>query len=128
KSQVEERYYINGKKANWKNSAEQGEKLLSGNAFYISMNGAPEEAGLLAQALLMAPGGKLSLLPDGEAQIEKAGELKIEANGQTRTVIQYSISGLDFIPISIWLDQDRRFFAIASNWFSVVREGWEPSI
>ena len=59
----------------------------NGKAFYASISGATEETGLLAQALLAAPGHKLALLPAGEASIEKRSELKINANGQSRTVI-----------------------------------------
>ncbi len=128
KDPVAERFSVSDGKATWKSTAEQGERAVGGRAFYISMSGAPEEAALLAQALLAAPGGKLSLLPEGEARIERVGALKVEANGQSRTVVQYAISGLNFTPFPIWLEQDQTFFALASNWFGVIREGWESTI
>jgi imidazolonepropionase-like amidohydrolase len=128
KEKVVEHFSLKGGKAAWKNRAEQGERSGVGKAFYISISGAPQETALLAQALLKAD-GSLPLLPEGEARIEKRGELKVEAKGQSRTVVQYAISGLDFTPTAIWLDQDGGFFASASAlWSAVVREGWEDTV
>lgn len=127
KAPIEEHFSSTGRSARWKNRAEEGSKQASARAFYVSLSGVPEEGALLAQALLAA-GGRLSLLPAGEASIEKRSELKIETNGQSRTVVQYAINGLDFTPTPIWLDRDGTFFAFASGWFSVIREGWEPTI
>src|SRR5271167_442319 len=127
KSPVDEHFTLKDGKATWTNRAEKGEKAVSANAFYVSISGVPEESALLARALLAA-GGRLPLLPAGEASIQKRGELKIEANGQSRTVAQYAISGLDFTPTPIWLDQDGTYFASVSGWVAVIREGWEPAI
>jgi imidazolonepropionase-like amidohydrolase len=125
KAPVEERFSLRQGAANWKNRSEEGQKKISGKAFYTSISGASEEIALLAQALLAAPGHKLPLLPAGEASIEKRGELKINANGQSRTVTQYAVSGLGFSPFSFWLDSDGRFFASVSTWSTLIREGWE---
>ena len=127
KAPVDEQFSSTSASVAWKNRAERGRQQISAEAFYVSISGAPEEAALLARALLSA-GGRLPLLPAGEASIEKRGELKIEANGNSRTVTQYAIAGLDFTPTPIWLDQDGAFFATVSAWFSVIREGWEPSV
>ncbi len=127
KDPVEERFSMRDGHATWKNRAEQGEQAVPGKAFYVSLSGVQEETAFLAKALLAA-GGHLPLLPAGEASIEKRGEMKIEANGQARTVTQYAISGLDFAPTPIWLDQDGSFFAfIMGSWGSIIREGWEPA-
>ena len=127
KDAVQEQFSLTAGRASWKNRAEQGEKTVSGKAFYVSLSGTPGEAALLAKALLAA-GGHLPLLPAGEASIEKRGELKIEANGKSRTVMQYAISGLDFVPTPIWLDQDGNFFAaVSGSWFAIIPEGWESA-
>src|ERR1700730_1489454 len=127
KAPVDENFSLKEGIASWKNRAEEGLKQISGKAFYVSISGVPEEAAVLARALLAA-GGQLSLLPGGEASIEKRGQLKIEANGQSRAVVQYAMNGLDFTPTPIWLDQDGTFFAFVSGWSSVIREGWESSV
>jgi imidazolonepropionase-like amidohydrolase len=126
KAPVDEHFTIKGGSAKWKNRAEHGDTQISGKAFYVSISGAPQEGAILARVLL-ANGGRLPLLPAGEASIEKRGELKIEANGQLRTVAQYAISGLDFTPSPIWLNQDNSFFAFVSAWFTVIPEGWEST-
>lgn len=127
KAPVDERFSLKQGVASWKNRSEEGQKNISGKAFYTSISGATEETGLLAQALLAAPGHKLPLLPAGEASIEKRGELKINANGQSRTVSQYAISGLGFSPFSFWMDSDGNMFASVSTWSTIIREGWESA-
>jgi imidazolonepropionase-like amidohydrolase len=114
--------------ARWKNAAEAGEKRLTSKAFYISMNGVPEEFALLAQALLKSPTKRLALLPEGEASIERTGELTLKEGDKTRRVTSYEISGLGFTPSTIWLDESNNFFAFVSSWSSLVREGWEASV
>src|SRR5689334_22484051 len=128
KAPVEERFSLSQGKANWKNRSEQGEKSVTGKAFYVSISGASEESALMARALLAAPGHKMALLPEGEASIEKRGDLKITADGKSRTVTQYAINGLGFSPFAIWLDADGKFFASVSTWSSIVLEGWESAI
>jgi len=126
KAPVDEHFTLQNGSATWKNRAEQGQKPTPAKAFYVSLSGTPQETDLMVHALLAA-GGRLPLLPAGEASIEKLGVLKIESNGQTRTVVQYAISGLDFTPDPVWLDQDGTLFASVSSWFSFIREGWEPA-
>jgi hypothetical protein len=127
KAPVEEYFSLSSGNASWKNRAEAGRQQRSGGAaFYVSISGVPEETAILARALLVAPGGKLPLLPAGEAAIEKRREMKVEVRGQSRTIVQYAITGLDFTPIPIWLEPDGKFFALVSgSWFAVVPEGSE---
>jgi imidazolonepropionase-like amidohydrolase len=127
KAPVDEHFSLKDGVATWKNRAEQGEKKLSGKAFYVSISGAPDEGAVLAKALL-ANGGHLPLLPAGEASIERRSLLKVTVNDQTRTVEQYAVSGLDFVPDPIWLDQNGHMFASVSGWFVVIQEGWEGSV
>jgi len=127
KAPVEEHFALRDGNATWKNRAEQGQEHAAGQAFYVSISGAPEELAILARALLAAPQHSLPLLPAGEASIEKRGELKIDANGKSRTVVQYAITGSDFTPSPIWLDAGGAFFAVAGAWSTVILEGWEST-
>lgn len=128
KAPVEEKFTFHGGTATWKNRAEDGKRTTT-PAFYVSLSGAPGEIGLLARAMLQAPDHRVALLPAGEARIEKVGELTLARDGQKRTVVQYSITGLDFTPTPIWLDRDGALFAQAAGaWYAVVREGWERSV
>ncbi len=127
KAPVEEQFTVKNGVASWKNRAEQGEKKLTGKAFYISISGTPQEGAVLARAIL-GNGGRLPLLPSGEASIEHRSDLKVNVNNQTLTMSQYAISGLDFAPDPIWLDEKGEMFASVSGWFVVVREGWESTV
>jgi imidazolonepropionase-like amidohydrolase len=128
KSPVSERFSLEGGRASWKNRSESGQQPVQGSAFYLSLDGVPEEMGLLARALLRAPGGRLPLLPEGEARIERVAERSVRSGSRTRRVTLYAVSGLDFAPDPVWLDRDGTFFACASSWVTTVREGWESAV
>lgn len=128
KAPVNETFSFKNGTAAWKNSAENGEKRLTGKAFYITMNGAPEEMALLANALLKSPNKRLELLPAGEASIEKAIEVTLKEGDKTQKAISYEINGLDLAPSTIWLDENGAFFASVSSWSSIIREGWESKV
>ncbi len=128
KAPVKEMFQVEGNRATWKNTAEEGGKEVHGNEFYISQTGVPEETAILARALLHAADQKLPLLPEGEAKLQKAGELQVELDGKPRRIIQYAISGLDFVPTTVWLDADQTFFASGGSFLFVVRKGWEKTM
>jgi imidazolonepropionase-like amidohydrolase len=126
KGPVEEKFTLQNGKASWKNQSEEGEKA-SATGFYLSLNSVPEETGLLAKALLHSREKSISVFPGGEAAITSAGSATISANQEKRTVYLYSISGLDFLPVWVWLDQDQTFFASVGAWNSTILKGWEPA-
>ncbi|UXI68520.1 amidohydrolase family protein [Tahibacter amnicola] len=123
KAAVEERYNREGDKVTWKNASEDQARTAAGPAFYLSLQGAPEELVLLGRALLAAPGQRMALLPDGEARIEKLSDLKVKTRQGRKTLSLYALHGLDLTPNYFWLDDQQRFFASYSPWFSMVREG-----
>ena len=123
KAPVEEHFEIKNGRASWKNRSEQGEQVVSGEAFYLPINAPPEIFAVLARALLKTPNHKLPLLPAGEATIEKAGKI---TSGNTEFT-DYCITGLGFSPQSIWLDLNGTPASV-SSWFSVVPDGSESSI
>jgi cytosine/adenosine deaminase-related metal-dependent hydrolase len=127
KSGVDESYKLASGTARWKSSVEEGEKKLTSPAVYFSINGAPSELGILAQAAL-ANAGKIALLPDGEATVDRVAGLDLEIAGRKKSVTLYSITGLDFAPTYVWLDDRRGFFAYVDPWQTVIPEGWEGAI
>src|SRR5205814_2757441 len=128
KAPIEERFDVKNGKAHWKNRSEQGEQSVTGEAFYVPANAPPEFTGVLARALLKAPGHKLLLLPAGEASIEESSKLSVnDISGKTE-LIQYRIIGLSFTPQTIWLDHNGDTVANVSSWFSVVQAPFEKAI
>src|SRR6266566_5632552 len=124
KAPVEERFEIKDGTATWKNRSEQGKQAITGEAFYVPANPPPEFFGVLARALLKAPGHRLPLLPAGEASIEQSGKLNIGKIELT----QYRITGLGFTPQAIWLDHDGNTAASVSSWFSVIQAPYQNAI
>ncbi|MGB6384724.1 MAG: amidohydrolase family protein [Terriglobales bacterium] len=127
KSPVDENYSLEAGTAHWKNTAEQGEKKVSGPAFYSALNGGPSEIALLAHAALQH-GGKIALLPEGEARVQRMTELDLEAAGKKKHVALYAVAGLDFSPTYFWAVAPDKFFASVDEWGSIVPEGWEASV
>lgn len=129
KNPVDERYELEGGKAAWHNTAEKQEGLaVSRPAYYLTLNGAPQEMELLVQALLAAPDRTLDMLPTGKATVEPAGSTEVEAGGRKRKVDLYSISGLGFSPTYVWLDEDKSFFGADWGWAKLAQEGWEGAL
>lgn len=128
KAPVEEHFVLKRGKASWRNRHEMGEQTLRQPAFYMPANPVPEFYGVLARALLRAPDRRLALLPIGSVSIEPAGSLVLaEAHDRTEW-FQYRISGLDFMPVSVWLDAKGETTAVASLWLATVAAGHETDV
>jgi imidazolonepropionase-like amidohydrolase len=128
KAPVEERFDLKNGKGHWKNRSEQGEQSVTGQAFYIPVNAPPEFTGVLARALLKAPGHKLQLLPAGEASIEESGKLTVKGTTGKAELTQYRIIGLLFTPQTIWLNRNGDTAANVSSCFSITQAQFEGAI
>ena len=117
---VDEEYYRAGSAGRWRNANGQGEGDTAGKRFYVSLTDLPEERALLVRAGI-ASGGRVPLLPEGEAVVERAQELTIRAGDRTERVTLYRIAGLDVRPSAVWLDSRGELFAFGG----FIRQGWE---
>jgi imidazolonepropionase-like amidohydrolase len=126
KDPVSEKFLLSDGVATWKSKAEKGESRSAGPTFYVSLYGPPADLAFLAAALQRV-GGKLALLPGGEARLEVVERRKIEAAGKSQEVTLAAITGLDYSPTFVWLDAGGEFFASASVWSSTIAEGWESA-
>lgn len=126
KNPVVENFVLRDGQAIWKNQAEDEKAANAGDKFYVDLNGGPEAGALLARALLRK-GGKLALLPSGEARIRKLQTVATEGNGTKINATLYEITGLSFTPVYLWLDDAQRFFATTDPWGAIVRQGFEDS-
>ena len=128
KSPVEERFSLVAGEAAWKNKAENEKQSNASGRFFIDLNGGPESQAILARALLSSEGGKLPVLPSGQAAIRKLQSVPVEASGQKGTAALYEISGLGFTPSYLWLDDNQQFLAVTHGWGALVRQGLESSV
>jgi imidazolonepropionase-like amidohydrolase len=102
----------------WHNQSENGHSD-DRNAVYVSFSSTPEELGIEAKALLASPNKTLALLPAGEASIRRLGDATVKS----QHVTCYAITGFDFVPSPVWLDDHNELFANVSPWASLIREG-----
>ena len=126
KNRVDERFSAENGQASWKGTAEHDSARSGG--FYVSLDGTPGEMALLANALLKARENRLPLLPSGEATIERGVTRSLSSEGKTVRATQYLISGIDYSPRPVWLDDSGELFASGSSWQITIRKGWESSI
>jgi len=124
KNAIAEKYERSGGKAVWRNDAEQGDQAVTGPAYYPPLNGPPQEAELLARALLRSPPSGLDLLPNGREKIESQGGITVHKGDEEKKVLLYALSGSGFEPSYVWLDEQGSLFA-SCGWPSLIREGWE---
>lgn len=128
KADISEKYSFAGGRATWENGSDDGARELSSPAFYLALNGSPEDMALLARALLQTPGHKLALLPAGEARIKQVTNLKVRGKAGAHAITLYAIEGLDLTPNYIWLDESQRQFAQYASWQTTIREGYEDTV
>jgi imidazolonepropionase-like amidohydrolase len=126
KTEVREDFSAANGTAHWKNTSENGEKALSGKAYYVGMYSPPEDAALMVRAAL-ASGGRLSVLPAGEVRARKVSELEVTSGAKTKRVSLYEVAGLNFSPDYLWLDDQQQFFAAGGGWSMIISEGWESA-
>jgi imidazolonepropionase-like amidohydrolase len=108
--------------ARWKNRIEAGETKAAG--FYLPANPPPEFMGVLARALLKAPGQRLALLPAGEARLARGST--VDAAGRQLTL--YRISGIEFTPVPVWLDGKGETAGVIDDWFEVLEAPLLPAL
>jgi hypothetical protein len=124
---VEETFAIEGGQAHWKSREESGDQPLAGPAFFVPLSDLPDTLGLLVQALIKA-GGTLPILPSGQAHAERVAETAVTANGLAKHLTLYDVTGLDLLPIHVWMEDDDTWFGFIDPDFSVVPDGFEGVI
>ncbi len=127
-TKVAETFSRDGAHARWHSEEESGEVGdLSGPAMFWPQADLFEVLPVLVQSAIAA-GGTMRLLPSGEAHVARVAALTISANGETRDVIGYAITGLDFVPSYTWMNADGTWFGNVEPSFSVVPVGWATAI
>jgi len=126
KNQISENFSVKDGSAIWKSQVEDGHEANAAGRFFVGLDAGPASTYLLAQGLLKN-GGKLPLLPGGEATLGKLKTLALDANGKTINATLYQIEGLDFSPTYIWLDEQHNAFAVVQGWSGLIRAGFEST-
>ena len=127
---ADEDFALAGGVAHWKTISDSGSTTPKAAAFYVPMNSAFESSAMLVRVALRQPGGKMPLLPAGEAGVTRVATREIESRGRRQKLALYAVTGLDLQPTYLWLtdDAEQRFFAyVYPGWIQVVEEGWESA-
>src|SRR5260370_17052618 len=91
------------------------------------MYGPPMEDALLIRAAL-SHGGRIALLPGGEARVVEVKKTVVKVGRKSQTVTLYAVSGLDFSPGTVWLHDRREPFPSGGTLRAILRGGWEPAL
>jgi imidazolonepropionase-like amidohydrolase len=126
KNQVSESFSMKDGSATWKNQAEDGHESSATGRFFVGLDAGPASTFLLAQALLKN-NNKLPLLPGGEAVLRELKTVPVEAGGKKVNATLYQITGLDFSPSYLWLDDQHNGFAAVQGWSGLMRAGFEST-
>ncbi len=124
-SKVDERFAITDGQATWKDSVGEGSAAVSEPTLYVGQSASPWALGLYARALLDDSDRSLPVLPGGAVRIEPGETLSVTDGQQAITVRTYAISGLDYAPDYVVLDEKQALFAVISSRTIVVRQGFE---
>jgi len=122
-TKVAETFTRSGNHVEWKSEEEQGDREVSGPAFFIPLADGPI-TDFLVPAIQKA-GGTLAILPSGHATLEIVGMFEVAVAGTKKQLSGYAIRGLDFAPAYTWFDADGVWFGEFSPWQSIVLAGWE---
>jgi hypothetical protein len=124
---VEEHFSLTGNHAQWAGKEENGATDISGVAHYYPRSQSVDAIGVLADAL-EKNGGKISLLPAGEARLQRVGEATAKGKSGDVHLTAWAITGLDLTPTRLWRRDDGSFFGLTETWFAAVPEGFEGAI
>ena len=124
KNPVSETFSVKEGGAIWKSQVEDGHDGNAAGRFFVGLDAGPADFFLLAQGPLKN-GGKLPLLPGGEASLRELKTVPVEANGKNVNATLYQIEGLDFSPTYLWLDEQHNALAVVQGWSGLIRAGFE---
>ncbi|MGA8159947.1 MAG: amidohydrolase family protein [Acidobacteriaceae bacterium] len=127
KAPIREAYALTSGSAHWQNQYEHGSRVLSAPAMYVAVDPSPIETGILATAALHH-GSQLALLPEGEAHVSRVSNLTVQSSREKKHIGLYAVTGLDYSPSYVWLDDKGAFFASVSDWLSVLPDDWQSAL
>jgi len=109
-SKVDEHFSQGGGHAEWTDSVGKGSAAIDKPALYVVQGGSPWSAGIIARALLHAPGMRMAVLPGGTLHLERGETFTMQGDGGRRLVTRYDLVGIDLSPSMLLLDAKRRPF------------------
>ncbi|MBA3577062.1 MAG: amidohydrolase, partial [Sphingomonas sp.] len=120
-----ETFSVSGNSASWKSTADSG-AVEGRNGHYIPAGGISLANETLINALAAAGPAGLDLLPSGHATMSIGPSLTVTGPNGPKTVKLATVCGILASPLTVWLDEQNRYFADI-GWISVVPKGFEAT-
>ncbi len=119
-----ESFEIKDGKASWKSPVDDGSAPYGKPEMYQAFGGPIDLTADFAEALIKAPNRTLKALPGGEAHAETLTTLTIGEGAKKQTITAYAVTGLQYVPLPVWMDSKGHFFAfdLVLTW---IRSGYE---
>ncbi|WP_300973951.1 amidohydrolase family protein [Sphingomonas sp. LHG3406-1] len=119
-----ERFSTANGTASWQSASDSGSALAG--AFYLPSGGIDMSNELLIARLVAAGDRGTDLLPSGKATLTLGRTMQVTGPGGPKTVHLAWVRGILSSPIPVWLDENRRLFAMVDS-ISVVPAGYESA-
>jgi imidazolonepropionase-like amidohydrolase len=97
--------------ATWKSQIDAGSAAFDGKAFYSAQGALGMPNIWFLEALIAAPGHRLTLLPGGGAAARKLSSLIVGSGATAKSVDLWIITGVGTSPFPVWATPDGKAFA-----------------
>lgn len=123
---IDEFFEKKADKARWRDSAGPGQSK-GASQLYVAQSASPWALQLYARAILRA-GKAIDVLPGGTIALTQGERLTLQGKDGELVVTRYDLSGLEFNPTIMLLDDAQRLIALPSPGGGLIREGFEAEI
>lgn len=110
--------------ARWQDSTGQSDVALDQMALYVPQNASPYSLAIAARVLLGTESRSVAAWPGGELRLSEMQTLVVSADGQSRELTAYALSGTSLNPSYFLLD-GTQFFGVISPSFAILPGGFE---
>lgn len=127
-AKVDETFRLEGNRASWKSTSDQGSQPVAPGAQYSPLGGTPQSASAAITALAARADGKLPLIPSGTLSMRKVDEADVAKGAERRKVQLLQITGVGFTPSFAWAttgERPRLFAFIFPGFLQLVEDGWQ---
>jgi len=122
-----ESFVVSNRKATWKSPVDEASVPYDAPAAYLAFGGPVDLTAEVVEALIRAPDKSLALLPGGRAHAEFLCTATVGAGASQRIVTAYAITGLNYTPAPVWVDDKGRFFGLITS-ISWLPAGYESAM
>jgi hypothetical protein len=129
-AKIDETFRLEGGKAVWKSTSDEGEQQIAAGAQYSPLGGTPQSGSVAIAALAARADGKLPLIPSGTLTMRKVGEAEVINGNDKRQVQLLAITGVGFTPQFVWATADakpRLFAFIFPGFLQLIEDGWQAN-